>query len=226
MSHPSLAKALAAFIAFGGELERRRGALRLYHAVKAIPLRKAKNGIRPILLTTLFKKVNAKTLVATLTPLVAPPLKGRQFGLGQSEGCYLLTAAVMSRLEANPGMAACQLDVKNAFSSVHRARAIQAMLQRTPVAHSQLVKHLMPEHPIHIPGQQLDAASFATEHGLVQGDPLSTLLFCILYDTIVQQAHARFLHGPHGELAGVATPAYVAYIDDGIHLAYPDDLEQ
>eukprot|EP00971_Amphidinium_carterae_P112173 2221803-Amphidinium_carterae.1 len=100
------------------------------------------------------------------------------------------------------------------------------MLQRTPVAHSQLVKHLMPEHPIHIPGQQLDAASFTTEHGLVQGDPLSTLLFCILYDTIVQQAHARFMHGPHGELGGVAAPAYVAYIDDGIHLAYPDDLEQ
>eukprot|EP00971_Amphidinium_carterae_P036853 724758-Amphidinium_carterae.3 len=133
LAHPSLAKALAHFIALSGELERRQGALRLYHAVKAIPLRKAQNGIRPILLTTLFKKVNAKTLVATLTPLVAPHLKGRQFGLGQSEGCFLLTAAVMSRLDANPGMAACQLDVKNAFSCVHRAVAIKAMLQQTPV---------------------------------------------------------------------------------------------
>eukprot|EP00971_Amphidinium_carterae_P018703 368906-Amphidinium_carterae.1 len=166
---------MAAFIAFSGEIERREGALRLYHAVKAIPLRKAHNGIRPILLTTLLKKVNAKTLVATLTPLLAPQLKGRQFGLGQNEGCFLLAASVMSKLDANPGMAACQLDVKNAFSSVHRTSAIQAVLQRTPVAHSQLVKHLLPPHPIHIPGHQLPEASFSTAQGLVQGDPLSTL---------------------------------------------------
>eukprot|EP00971_Amphidinium_carterae_P052410 1031640-Amphidinium_carterae.1 len=32
LAHPSLAKALAHFIAFSGELERRQGALRLYHA--------------------------------------------------------------------------------------------------------------------------------------------------------------------------------------------------
>eukprot|EP00971_Amphidinium_carterae_P289588 5749930-Amphidinium_carterae.1 len=72
-------------------------------------------------------------------------------------------AAVMSHLQANPGMAACQLDVRNAFSSVHRAAAISAILQRTDTAHSQLVKHLMPEHPIYVPGHGEAAATFATK---------------------------------------------------------------
>eukprot|EP00971_Amphidinium_carterae_P036852 724758-Amphidinium_carterae.2 len=34
------------------------------------------------------------------------------------------------------------------------------------------------------------------------------------------------MNGPHAELGAVVPPSYVAYIDDGVHLAYPSDLEQ
>eukprot|EP00971_Amphidinium_carterae_P046217 909728-Amphidinium_carterae.1 len=95
---------------------------------------------------------------------------------------------------------------------MHRAAAISAIVQRTDTAHSQLVKHFMPEHPIYVPGYGEAAATFATKHGLVQGDPLSTLVFCVLYDHVVSQAHLRLAHRPHdAEIGGVAAP----YIDDG-----------
>eukprot|EP00971_Amphidinium_carterae_P210600 4179157-Amphidinium_carterae.3 len=59
---------------------------------------KKEDGVRPILLTSLFKKVNLKTLVGVLAIHLAPALQGRQFGIGHSEGCYLL--AIMSQLDA------------------------------------------------------------------------------------------------------------------------------
>eukprot|EP00971_Amphidinium_carterae_P107482 2128997-Amphidinium_carterae.3 len=69
--------------------------------------------------------------------------------------------------------------------AVHRAAAISAILQRADTAHSQLVKHLMPEHPSYVSGYGEAAATFATKQGLVQGDPLSVLGFCVLYDHVV-----------------------------------------
>ena len=193
--------------------EQRAQALHMLHMVQAIPLRKNDDGVRPVLLITLFRKAIGMNLRTVLQTQCLDRLADRQFGLAQREGCSQMTLAVAQRMQEHPANLALQIDLANAFGRAHRAAVHEAMHELAGPYATMLLRHLTPANEVRVGGMALPTT---ISQGLIQGDPLSTLAFCALLDQAWRPLIAK---------AQQHNVRFHAYVDDAVLVGPPMAVE-
>ena len=166
------------------------------------------SSIRPILVSTIWKKILAGATTHAVKPLFQPLFEHSQYGIGIAGGASSMLRNLMSQHLQHEHFAFLQLDFANAFGAIHRT-AVQAAIEHTLGDHAsvQWIKHYLAQQvTIAVPTTaRAECGTMPscvhTSCGLPQGDPLSALLFCATVTWALQR------HLPQ-ELG------HVEYVDD------------
>ena len=145
---------------------------------KATLLGKRPQGVRPILIGSVFQKVAAKAVCEQLRPLVPDRLLRMQYALGVPNGIANMTYLLQQLL--------AQVDVSNAFCSMRREPAIALLLSKLAFRsedqargwHSWMRRHYAEGLRIVWQDRSQEKSHMLISHdGIGQGDPLSAMIF-------------------------------------------------
>ena len=176
--------------------------------------------IRPILVSTIWKKILAGATTQAVRPLFEDLFAHSQYGIGIAGGASSMHRNLTSQLLQNEDFAFLQLDFANAFGAIHRT-AVQQAIEHTLGEHPTIpwLRHYSAQPAtIAIPtaaraerggwqpttaraGRGEPPSYVQTSCGLPQGDPLSALLFCATVTWALQRHLPQSL-------------GHVEYVDD------------
>ena len=178
-----------------------------------VMLSKPNGGIRPILISSIWKKIHHSCIAHKANPEMTKGMEGTQYA-HLPQGSLQLLTAVEQQMAEDSELVLAQLDIRNAFSSISRDQVMdicrshlsaEAAAQWLPWIEIQLRRPTR----ICLPG-----STFAIEEtltGIPQGDPLSSLLFSFVFTKHMQQ------------LANTNAHMFL-YMDDCTVVAKPDAL--
>eukprot|EP00049_Salpingoeca_infusionum_P016822 m.349503 g.349503 ORF g.349503 m.349503 type:complete len:576 (-) comp16151_c1_seq4:1680-3407(-) len=139
---------------------------------KLIILTKPNGGIRPIVVQSAIYRIMAKVLAKKALGELTQDLRPYQFGL-ESNG--LVPIAITSSLQNNPNYTLMSIDIENAYGSIKRSHILSAATQSS----SEWLPHYVWQtysQPTNVSHQGEDYG-MPTNTGVLQGDPMSMLLF-------------------------------------------------
>ncbi len=172
-------------------------------------LLKPNGGIRPIVVADAFGRLLAKSVGIREQASIAARLAPLQTGVGLKGGVDLVIHVTRHLVQTNRDWIAIQADLTNAYGMSSR-EAIRQQLRLLPKGEAELtaayfdalvapVKELKTQHN----------DSILMRDGLIQGDPLSPLLFALLLQPILRSTKEKLASTPdQGDL--------FAYLDDVI----------
>ena len=179
---------------------------------------------RPISIVPVMAKLFSTVLYLRLQELVENKLVEEQFGFRRGRGCtdavHILRMVVEKSEEWGEPLFLAALDVEKAFDRVHHADLFEALLRcgasisivmtlRVFYADLRAKAHLW---------EGTESRHFAVQRGVRQGDPLSTLLFNLVLNEVLQEVRvvwARRGYGTEvGSLPGRPRLTHVAFADD------------
>ena len=145
-----------------------------------VALRKPNGGLRPIAVGEMFYRIAAAIAVRRVRTVAAPLLAPYQFGFGVENGCEQIVHSLQHALtDSDRPQAALQLDLHNAFNCVDRTRlltALYAIPQLAPIWRIVTLAYAVDSPLLTDRG---NGPVFLSHNGVRQGDPLSSLLFCL-----------------------------------------------
>jgi hypothetical protein len=166
--------------------------------------KKEPGGIRPIAVGLTLRRLTAKVLLAREMPTAREVLAPHQFGIGTPGGAELIIHRLRrlveeQRPEDNDDFVVLKIDVKNAFNSVDRTLALQAVGEYLPNLAAWAEWCYDSDTTLFLEDHRILSAE-----GVQQGDPLGPLLFALsIRDAI-------------GSLDQFALAANFWYLDDGV----------
>ena len=185
-------------------------------ATRLIALAKPNGAPRPIAMGELFYRVAAVYAVRSVSDVARQLLAPHQYGVGVPGGCEHIVHCMQHSLSDsadNGPLAAVKVDISNAFNTCSRSRLLHLLFATPELAPLHRFVHWAYSEPtLLIPQRRgkLDEADFIqSASGVRQGDPLSSLLFCVYMKTAIDAV----MRDP--ELAG-RIQVY-AYVDD-VHI--------
>eukprot|EP00971_Amphidinium_carterae_P063711 1260884-Amphidinium_carterae.1 len=174
------------------------------HSCRCVPLRKPHNGVRPILIPTLWAKLISSSILLAQEDALAPLFKNKQWALGESNSTTKFVYAVCEAMRQHPEHCSIQVDLENAFPCVDRA-FLRETFRFYGLEHEHLLSRYIsaPRTPWFAGDDQ---PLHAIHRGLIQGDPLSTSLFALALLRCTDLAAPRL--PPDTDLR--------AYVDDAV----------
>ena len=145
------------------------------HAAK-----KKDDGIRPIAVGNLLRRLAAKCAANAVAEKAATLLSPHQLGVGVRGGCEAIVHAARQALDKAGNKYILQVDLINAFNQADRGVALQEVAEHFP--------EILPwvttcyGTPSHLLFGELHILS---DTGFHQGDPLATLLFAVVMHPVV-----------------------------------------
>eukprot|EP00971_Amphidinium_carterae_P311854 6198854-Amphidinium_carterae.1 len=184
--------------------------LQVLHSCKCVPLRKAQNGVRPILIPTLWAKLISSSILQAQEEALVPLFRDKQWALGESNSTTKFVYAVCEAMRQHPEYCSIQVDLENAFPSLDRA-FLRDTFSHYGLEHAHLLSRYItaPRTPWFAGAKQ---PLYATHRGLIQGDPLSTSLFALALLRCTELAAPQM--PPNAELR--------AYVDDAVLTMHPE----
>ena len=153
-----------------------------------VAIKKPSGGLRPIAIGELFYRMAAVIAVRRVRSAAAPLLAPHQFGFGVRNGCEHIVHSLQHALtdQSHP-LAALQLDLTNAFNSVNRTRlltAVYAIPQLAPIWRLVTLAYACVS-PLLLDRER--GLCLHSSNGVRQGDPLSSLLFCVYIKNVLDE---------------------------------------
>ena len=194
-------------------------AVDLLGLTKLTPLLKDGGGIHPVAGGECLWKLAARALVREHKETLLKAVGEHQFGAGRPGGAEILVHAVQVVSEARPSHAWVQLDVKNAFPSIHRQAVLEAVSEGAPALLPIAETFLRRASTFVYLGSDGRGEALHATLGVEQGDVLGPLLFALAFRKPVEalrEALLTLLQVEHGYSRADAEAAVVlgAYLDD------------
>ena len=166
-------------------------------------------GIRPVACGTLLRRITAKTIARKLMEKAANLFSPLQVGVGVRNSCEGIIHSVRMLVEADPTLWVCQTDLRSAFNECNRDSIMEGVQQHFP----ELLEFTKVCYGLH---SSLFYGEFTltSQKGTHQGDPLGSMLFCLVLHPIIQEIARRVPR----------LPLHVWMADDGCLLGRRDDL--
>ena len=185
-------------------------------ATRLIALAKPIGTARPIAMAELFYRIAAVRAVRSVAEKAGTLLAPRQYGIGVPGGCEHIVHCMQHSLTTTTDgkqLAAIKVDIQNAFNTCQRPRLLASLLNTPQLADIHRIAHWAYSQPTLLISQRkggADTASFVqSANGVRQGDPLSSLLFCLYMKPAIDQLVAN-------DDFGSRITVY-AYVDD-VHI--------
>ena len=163
---------------------------------------KSETAVRPIVVLETIIRVWSRVVVNAEQAHLASHLFPHQFGVKTKGGVFQVPTIVNLLQELRPSDTTLMIDLSNAYGSVSRHYLLDLLNQLDQA--SQLRHYFTTIYGNNINVLSRGAAHAIASKGLIQGDPIAPLLFCL---------------GIHKQLAQAAT-----HLPDGTLLAYLDDI--
>ena len=178
-------------------------ACRLVASNKAHP----STGIRPIAVGEVFYRLAAIAAVHRVVNTASTLLQPHQYGVGVPGGCERIVHSLQHRLlDTDVLTAALTVDINNAFNCCDRSRLLDKLHNTPELAAVWRITHLAYATSSPLLLQRCNGQSIDSANGIRQGDPLSSLLFCLyMQDTLIDIAqrchvtHYAFIDDLHME---------------------------
>ena len=171
-------------------------ASRLWGTATLIALLKPNNGIRPIAMGEVFRKVVSRVMLRQLGDAPASAVGMHQFGVARQNGLELVVSGVRIRLEDNPSHVVLGIDVSNAYNTFDRNLALSLLMANPALAPCVPFLRMLYGHPSSLlyDMDDDDVFSIQSERGTQQGDCWSSLLFALVHTHAMDRVRARHPH--------------------------------
>ena len=192
------------------------------HRYRAVCLSRPDGGVRPIVISSLMRKLMCAAFVPTVRDQLQSHFKHVQYGAATPDGCLQLYAHLMALLQDQPQHCLLQTDISNAFCTLDRDAAFQSLSRLVGDAPWLAFVHHLFENDMHIAVPQWagsDARTVRCASGIGQGDPLSSLLFA----AVITEAIHSFQSRPDVKDLELSI---VAYIDDCVMGGSPEAVHR
>ena len=157
----------------------------LIQALVDIPLRNKDNGVRPIAVGDLLRRLSCKLALTLVKDDIHPALVPHQLGVGVPNGTEAIIHAVDTRLEqlADP-QCILQIDFSNAFNLVSRNEILSTVASTFPKL-GRITNYLYGNQGILRVGNSSETILSCL--GVQQGCPLASLLFATVPQKLVNE---------------------------------------
>jgi hypothetical protein len=155
-------------------------------ATRLIALTKPNGKLRPIAMGEIFYRIAAIYAVRSVTTAARDLLQPHQFGIGVPAGCEFVVHSMqhaLTDLSTGTPMAAIKVDIANAFNTCDRALLLDKLLATPELEGLHRLAYWAYSQPTLLLPQRRSIAqplhTIQSQQGVRQGDPLSSLLFCL-----------------------------------------------
>jgi len=182
-------------------------------ACRLVGLNKNGGGIRPIAIGEVFYRLAAVIAVKKVVLQAADLLSPHQYGVGVSSGAERILHSMQHTLaDKKLKYAALKVDCSNAFNSCDRARMLKELYATPQLASLFRIADFAYSTSSMLLLERCEGDHIESSNGVRQGDPLSSLLFCLyvrsMYAQLAEKADVT-LYGFIDDLHIVGQPAEV-----------------
>jgi hypothetical protein len=159
---------------------------------KLIAISKGDTDIRPIGIGFTLRKLASLMSMNRLYRFSDEHFSKFQFGM-KSSGCEYIVQSVSMTKRMNPELDTFCLDAKNAFNAINRLHAIKEIKKHTPEA----VPFIKDMYLHHTKGWFRNSDEFnciASNKGVCQGDVLSSWLFCMVLQPLLEDLNQHIMN--------------------------------
>ena len=173
---------------------------------RVVGLSKPNHGLRPIAIGEMFYRLAAVLAVRRVTAAASALLAPHQYGIGVASGAERIVHSMQHTLtDKHRRLAALSCDMENAFNSCNRALLLERLYQTPELSAIYRLADFAYSAPSTLLLERGDGDSIQSTNGVRQGDPLSTLLFCL------------YMKDVYASVAAQADVTLYAFVDD-LHL--------
>ena len=191
-----------------------------YHNIqRLVPLRKANQGIRPVCIPSVWRKVIALCCLDRWKSKLSSAAGDFQFGCGRPHGTLAYAAAIQRHLNIHASHLCIQLDLKDAFNGIDRREAYRQMAECDSSFVASQGRWI--GHADWLSGPESPDYNFLSQvmQGVPQGDPLSGYVFGMVLAKAVRDLRT---HLDTRECVWGTDYEIMAFADDLVILASDD----
>ena len=180
---------------------------------RLVGLTKPDDGVRPIAIGEMFYRLAAVLAVRRVTAAAATLLAPHQYGIGVPGGGERILHSMQHTLtDKQARLAAAKIDISNAFNCCDRARLLDRLYHTPELSAIYRIADFAYSTPSTLLLERGNGDSIQSTNGVRQGDPLSTLLFCL------------YMKDVYSSVAADASVSIYAFVDDLHVLGKPTEV--